>query len=90
MTENRWKMWINTHALATEMEASALFILATLRRCRGAAIFSVVGSVTNKKLVTDISGIETVINIGIEAMRKQIRKDQIDSLATGMRSNAVR
>lgn len=79
-TENRWAAWVNAKALATEMEASALFILSSLRGCRSAAVLSVVGSVMKKDLVTDVSGVERVIKIGIDAMRKQIRKDRSSTL----------
>ncbi len=44
----RWKIWQRSGVLATEMEASTLFVLGSLRHIRTGGVFVAVGKVTDK------------------------------------------
>jgi uridine phosphorylase len=76
MTELRWATWQRAHALATEMEAAVLYVLSSLRGCRGGAILSVVGSTIDGELIADKSGVQKVVEVGVEAMRRMIQHDR--------------
>lgn len=72
----QWATWRRANALVTEMEASALFVLAALRRCRAGALFAVVGSVETGDLISDVTGTVGAIKVAVAAMRSLIRDDQ--------------
>lgn len=76
LTELRWATWQRAQAVATEMEAAVLFILSSLRSCRAAALLSVVGSTMEGEPITDTGGVQKVVEIGIEAMRRMIQHDK--------------
>lgn len=75
-TQAGWMTWQRANALATEMEASALFIVAGLRRCRAGAVFTVVGSVETGDLIADSAGIPSAIGVAIAAMRSLILSER--------------
>ena len=74
-TRNRWATWSRANALATEMEAAALFVLGALRGCRTGTVLSVVGSVLDENLISDQSAVPRAIVVAIEAIRRVITAD---------------
>lgn len=76
LTELRWATWGRAQALATEMEAAVLYVLSSMRGCRGAALLCVVGSTIDGELISDKSGVQKVVDVGIEAIRRLIQHDR--------------
>lgn len=75
----KWNAWKKAGAIASEMEGAALFIVASVRRMKSAAIFLLCRNREREALtgLTDTDwdtshAIETVI----EAIKEMIRKDQ--------------
>jgi uridine phosphorylase len=74
-TERRWAGWTRGNVLCTEMEASTVYVIASLRKCRAGAILHVVGSTIEGNLIAKAPDIEQVIKIAIAAMNHLIEKD---------------
>lgn len=75
-TRERWASWQRANVLATEMEASALFVLASMRACRAACLLSVVGSTLEEELISRPSSSHGAVDVAVEAMKKIIAGDK--------------
>lgn len=67
-SRERWTLWRSAGVLATEMEASALFVLGSLRRIRTGAIFVNVGKVTPR------TTFDASLNAAVEVIRQALRQ----------------
>ena len=74
-TERRWASWTRGKVLCTEMEASTIFVIASLRGCRAGAILHVVGSTLDGTLISKAPPIDGVLKIAVDAMRSLIESD---------------
>jgi uridine phosphorylase len=74
-TSNRWTTWQRSNALGTEMEASIIFILSSLRKCRAGTILTVVGSTVDGGLIADGTSVQRSVDIAVKAMTSLIKKD---------------
>lgn len=74
-TERRWAGWTRGNVLSTEMEASTIYVIASMRGCRAGAILHVVGSTIDGNLIAKAPDIEPVLKIAISAMNQLIEKD---------------
>ena len=74
-TERRWAGWTRGNVLSTEMEASTIYVIASMRGCRAGAILHVVGSTIDGDLIAKAPDIEPVLKIAISAMNQLIEKD---------------
>ena len=61
--KERWEAWKRANVICVEMESSALFVIASIRKCRAAAIM-------NRK------DIDKTISVAVEAMRSLIAADK--------------
>lgn len=73
--KQRWKAWVAGGAISSEMEASALFILASIYRKRAGAILTVIGSDT-ETLVNKKTSPDAMIQVSIEAVKRLIQQDR--------------
>ncbi len=73
--KRRWKAWVAGGAICSEMEASAIFILASIYRKRAGAVMTVVGSDTDT-LKAHKASPDAMIHVAVEAMRGLIRLDK--------------
>ena len=63
--QERWKAWVQGGALCSEMEASTIFVLSTILRCRAGGIMILGGThsdLTNL-LATAVDGIKNLIEL---------------------------
>ncbi|MGB2628655.1 MAG: nucleoside phosphorylase [Candidatus Acidiferrum sp.] len=74
-TERRWNGWSRGNVLCTEMEASTIYVIASMRNCRAGALLHVVGSTIEGNLITKAPDIEPVLEIAIAAMNLMITND---------------
>jgi uridine phosphorylase len=74
-TERRWAAWTRTNVLCTEMEASTIYVIASMRGCRAGAILHVVGSTIDGTLITEAPPIDNVLKIAVAAMTELIKSD---------------
>lgn len=74
-TERRWQGWTRGNVLCTEMEASTIYVIASMRGCRAGAILHVVGSTIEGNLIAKAPDIENVLKIAIAAMNQLIERD---------------
>lgn len=74
-TERRWNGWTRGNVLCTEMEASTIYVIASMRKCKAGAILHVVGSTIEGNLITKAPDIEPVLKIAIAAMSQMITND---------------
>ena len=67
----KWKTWIRSGAMATEMENSVLFVLGSLRRgLQVGAIAAIIGSTHDTTPIVDPkAGVGDAIKIALEALR---------------------
>lgn len=73
--KQRWKAWVAGGAISSEMEASALFILASIYRKRAGAVLTVIGSDT-ETLVNKKTSPDAMIQVSIEAVKRLIQQDR--------------
>lgn len=73
--KQRWTAWVAGGAISSEMEASALFILASIYRKRAGAILTVIGSDT-ETLVNKKTSPDAMIQVSIEAVKRLIQQDR--------------
>jgi uridine phosphorylase len=66
---NRWKAWEIGGAICSEMEASALFIVASMLNVRAGGIMAMWGD-------GEFKGLEPLIETSIEGVRLLIKGDQ--------------
>lgn len=77
--ENKWQAWKKAGCLASEMEASTLFIVSSYRKIKSAAIFLCINNQERvlKKLENNITeDVDIAIEAAIEAIKIQIMKDK--------------
>lgn len=69
--KSRWESWKKGNVLATEMECSALFVLAQLRKWRAGSILAVIGSTWSESPVSSdhSSGQTEAITTALEAIK---------------------
>jgi len=70
----RWKAWVAGGAICSEMEASAIFILAGIYRKRAGAVLTIIGSDT-ETLKAKKASPDAMIQVAVEAIRVLIRED---------------
>ena len=75
-TERRWLAWTRGNVLCTEMEASTIYVIASMRKCRAGAILHVVGSTIEGNLIAKAPDIEPVLLLAISAMKQLMLKDR--------------
>jgi uridine phosphorylase len=73
--ERRWSAWTRGNVLCTEMEASTIYVIASMRKCRAGAILQVVGSTIEGNLIAKAPDIEPILKIAIAAMNHLIERD---------------
>lgn len=71
----RWKAWTAGGAVASEMEASALFILGSIYRKRTGAVLTVIGSDT-ATLNAKKTSPDAMIEVAVEAVKRLIEQDR--------------
>lgn len=71
----RWKAWVAGGAICSEMEASVIFILASIYRKRAGAVLTVVGSDT-ETLKAKKASPDAMIQVAVEAVRQLILQDR--------------
>lgn len=59
----RWEAWRRGHVMTSEMEAAALFVISSIRKCRAGAVMN----------LTDMN---KTVEVACEALRTLIRQDQ--------------
>ncbi|MDL2311161.1 uridine phosphorylase [Peptostreptococcaceae bacterium OttesenSCG-928-C18] len=77
--ENKWEAWKRAGCLASEMEASTLFIVAGYRRVRSAAIFLCINNQERvlKGLENNVTeDVDVMVETAIEAVKLQIIEDE--------------
>ncbi len=77
--ENKWEAWLRLGCLASEMESSTMFIVASRLRARCGAIFLTVGNQEREKQGLDnpvVYDTDSAIKIAIEAVRILIQEDK--------------
>jgi uridine phosphorylase len=74
----RWKAWVAGGAICSEMEAAAVYILASIYRKRAGGVMTVVGSDTATMLQKKASP-DLMIEVAVEAIRKLIAIDSVES-----------
>jgi len=68
--EERLRTWIRAGVLATEMECSTLFTLASIRGVRSGAVLAVVGDTAGGRPIVDESaGVKEAIDVAVKAVR---------------------
>lgn len=86
---NRWKAWKMGGAICSEMEASAIFILASIHRKRAGGIMLMAGdfdpTATEDDIEADMQNfdVERVIRAAIEGLKVLIEKDRSQASAGG-------
>ena len=60
--KERWEAWRRGNVMTSEMEASALFVISSIRGCRAASIMS-------------FGDMPKTIEVAVEALRTLIRED---------------
>jgi len=76
--ERRWKAWVAGGAICSEMEAAAIFILASIHRKRAGGVMTVIGSDTETLLAHKASP-ELMIEVAVAAVRRLIEQDRTAS-----------
>jgi uridine phosphorylase len=81
--EDRWNAWIAAGALASEMEAAALFILCAIYRKRGGAALQVINEFDLAEVDEDDAAkhmaefdADRVIKVAIEGVKRLIKSDK--------------
>lgn len=78
---DKWEAWKIGGALGSEMESAALFVLAAVRHVKCATVLQMLWNQEQKKVDTsapDQNGMEDAIQVAIQAIKLQIRKDSYD------------
>ncbi|MFW5991632.1 MAG: nucleoside phosphorylase [Halanaerobiaceae bacterium] len=65
--KKRWEAWTEGNALASEMEAATLFVVAKYRKIRAGGIMNLLG---------DEEGMENMIKLGIESVKELAKVDR--------------
>ncbi len=76
LTQQRWEMWKRAGTLVTEMEASTLFCLGSIRGWRTGAIVAAIGNTEGGEPIVDKkAGHNESLNIAIAGMKELIASD---------------
>jgi len=69
--ENRmkWEAWYKSNVLTTSMEASALFVIASIRKVRAGEILAIIGLTYDDAPIIAKVGIDEAIRAAIEAVK---------------------
>ncbi len=76
---SKWEAWKRLGVKASEMESSALFVIASARGCRAGSCFHVIWNQEREKAGLDQKMSEdtsAAIRIAVEAMKKVINSDR--------------
>ncbi len=77
--EERWQAFIRGGAITSEMEASAIFIVAAIQRVRAGGLMVSVGNptLTQEEVATSMAGfsLDPLIDTAVEALRVLIERD---------------
>ena len=76
---NKWEAWKRLHVKASEMESAALFVVADALNCRCGSCFHVVWNQERQRAgldQTESHDTESAIQVGIEAIKLMIQRDQ--------------
>ena len=76
---SKWEAWKRLGVKASEMESSALFVIASARGCRAGSCFHVIWNQEREKAGLDQKMSEDTseaIRIAVEAMKKVINSDR--------------
>lgn len=71
--KERWQGWVQGGALASEMEAAALYVIASIRRLRAGCILNVL----------DYGNMTATIDVAVEAVRLLAQRDGTGGLRGG-------
>ncbi len=71
----RWNAWVAGGAICSEMEAAAIFILASIYRKRAGGVMTVVGSDT-ETLIGKKTSPDVMIHVAVEALKRLIELDR--------------
>ncbi len=77
--KGKWQAFLDCGALASEMESAALFIICSVRRCRGGCLVQVFANQTRRALgLEDPMCLDTdaAVRVGVLGLRKLIQRDQ--------------
>ncbi len=83
--EERWKAWVEGGAICTEMEASAIFILASIYRKRAGGVMLMGGADTgadhipldeNAKALNELLDVNRAIRVAVEGIKILIEQDR--------------
>ncbi len=66
---SRWKAWYRSNVISTAMEASALFVVSSIRRVRAGEILAIIGLTYDDRPVVAKVGIDAAIESAIEAVK---------------------
>ncbi len=71
LEENRlkWKVWERANVLATAMEASALYVISSIRRVRAGEVLAVIGLTYKDEPIVSKKGVEEAIKTALEAVK---------------------
>jgi len=76
---DRWAAWIGGGAICSEMEAAALYIVASVLRVRAGGLMMVMGHPDQSPMTAEewaASSVEHLLPVAIEGMREIIRRDK--------------
>ena len=77
--KDRWAAWIGGGAICSEMEAAALYIVASVLRVRAGGLMMVMGHPGQSPMTPeewDASSVDKLLPVAIEGMREIIRRDK--------------
>ena len=77
--QERWKAWMGGGAICSEMEAAALYIVASVLRVRAGGLMMVMGHPDQSPMTPaewEASKVENLLPVAIEGMREIIRRDK--------------
>lgn len=72
--KDRWNQWMTGGAICSEMEASIIFILASIYRKRAGAVAMIIGS--DMETIARKHDPDSTIHVAVEALRILISKDK--------------
>lgn len=71
----RWKCWERSNVISTSMEASALFVIGSIRKVRVGEVLAVIGLTYKDEPIVKKVGVEDAIRCAIEAMQSLAKAD---------------
>lgn len=64
-----WKAWERSNVLATSMEASALFVVSSIRKVKAGEVVAIIGLTYDDAPIVAKVGVEEAIRVAIEAVK---------------------